>query len=225
MKKAFSMIELIVAMLILAFVFATVPMILSTTFDNTKTIINQDKTVKLQELYSILNMLPYGDKTAVDEVNASAGFLFASQDRTKNPNVANEMLGESDKFVLKTSGGAMVSDYIGKSYKTTAGATHLAFHNGEKPMTLNLNSYSSRSDIGKWVAEIKQTDSVANTIKSLSLVMRNNEDTKGENEIKMISYFSNIGRKKSNFYNESLPFDDKGSVIKDIYKMQLDSLK
>lgn len=225
MKKAFSMIELIVAMLILAFVFATVPMILSTTFDNTKTIINQDKTVKLQELYSILNMLPYGKETAINEVNAPNGFLFSSQDRVNNPKMANEMLGESDKFVMKTSSNVLVNDYIGKDYKTNIGDTRLTFNNGEKPMTLNLNSYSSRSDVGKWVVEIKQTDVVTNTMKSLSLIMRNNEDVKNENEIKMISYFSNIGRKKSNFYNESLPFDDKGSVIRDIYKMQLDSLK
>lgn len=222
MKKAFSMIELIVAMLILAFVFSVVPMILATTFSNTKTMLNQDKAIKLGELYSVLKLLPYqGAQNSNDVYNTNPNFTLESQNRSANLKLADEFLGDSDKFLIKPSNNKQ-KNYVGQNLKESG--TEYIFQTGYgKEVIFELNSHSNSGSANKWDLSINNGTTLGNNVTISNMIIFNHGDSE-TNGVSVTSYFANTGRKNSHFYNELLPFTDNGSSIATIYEQQLKSL-
>lgn len=224
MKKAFSMIELIVAMLILAFVFSVVPMILATTFSNTKTMLNQDKAIKLGELYSVLKLLPYqGAQNSNDVYNTNPNFTFESQNRSANLKLADEFLGDSDKFLIKPSNNKQ-KNYVGQNLKESG--TEYIFQTGYgKEVIFELNSHSNSGSANKWDLSINNytATTLGSNVTTTNMIIFNHGDSE-TNGVSVTSYFANTGRKNSHFYNELLPFTDNGSSIATIYEQQLKSL-
>lgn len=224
MKKAFSMIELIVSMLILAFVFAAVSMIVKSTSNSTKEILTQDRSIKLQELFAVLNTLPYGSAINQDEVySKTIPYKFEAQDRAVNQEFANEMLGNSDKYIIKASNSNLDSrNYINLNPNNELTINEVYnFYNGERNIKFTPNSFSSSlQEDGK--AKIKW-NAKATTVSNLNdgnialLKLTIFSPSNPDNETILYSYFSNTGRKESGFYIEKLPFNDEGDIAKDNY--------